>query len=183
MGQSKHSKDILGHWLWTVPILLVVAALAIRQIDLYAHTPNEFLSMYNSGWLVNSPYSPIDVIQSIQQNSPQHTPGYFLLLNLWGSLTTYDIALARVFTIFTGLLSLTITYRLARDFVAPAAGLFALIIVASNTFYNFYYLHIRMYILLVLITAIVLWLYLRITHQQKRVKKQIMPRWASLSSR
>ena len=173
MDLSQNAKrDILSHWLWTVPILLVVAALAIRQIDLYAHTPNEFMSMYNSGWLVNSPYLPIDVIQSIQQNSPQHTPGYFLLLNLWGSLTTYDIALARVFTIFTGLLSLAMVYRLARDFVAPLAGLLAVIVVISNAFYNFYFVYVRMYPLLVLISGIVLWLYLRITHQHKRVKQR-----------
>ena len=171
MGQSKHSKDILSHWLWAVPILLVVATLALRQIDLYPPTPDEFFSMYNSGWLVNSPYLPIDVIESIQQNSPQHTPGYFLLLNLWGSLTTYDIALARVFTIFTGLLSLAMVHRLARDFVAPVAGLFALIVIASNAFYNFYYAHTRMYTLLPLTAVIVLWLYLRIIYQQKQVRK------------
>ena len=127
--------------------------------------------MYDAGWLVNGPYSPIDILQSLQQHSSDHTPGYFMLLSLWGNLIAYDIALARILTIFIGLLSLAMAYRLARDFVAPAAGLFALIIVASNAFYNFYYVHVRMYTLLVLTTAIVLWLYLRITHQQKQVKK------------
>ncbi len=172
-GQSHHknNRDILSHWGWAVPVLLVVAALSIRQIDLYPPTPDEFFSMNNAGWLVNSPYSPIEIIQSLQKNSPNHTPGYFMLLSLWGNLTTYDVALGRVLTIFTGLLSLAMAYRLARDFVAPVAGLFALIIVASNAFYNFYYAHVRMYPLLVLTSSIVLWYYLHITYQQKRVKR------------
>ena len=169
--QSKHSKDILEHWLWAVPILLIVAALAVRQIDLYPPTADEFFSMNNAGWLRNSPYSPLDILQSLQQYSPNHTPGYFMLLSAWGRLTIYDVALGRVLTIFTGLLALTIVYRLARDFVAPVAGLFAVIIVASNALYNLYYAHVRMYPLLVLTSGIVLWLYLRITHQQKRVKR------------
>jgi len=169
--QSKHSKDILEHWLWAVPILLIVAALAVRQIDLYPPTADEFFSMNNAGWLRNGPYSPLDILQSLQQYSPNHTPGYFMLLSVWGSLTAYDVALGRVLTIFTGLLALAVTYRLARDFAAPVAGLFAVIIVASNAFYNFYYAHVRMYPLLVLASSIVLWLYLRITHQQKRVKR------------
>ncbi len=169
--QSKHSKDILEHWLWAVPVLLIVAALAVRQVDLYPPTADEFFSMNNAGWLRNSLYSPLDILQSLQQYSPNHTPGYFMLLSAWGRLTAYDLALGRVLTIFTGLLALAVTYRLARDFAAPVAGLFAVIITASSAFYNFYYAHARMYPLLVLASGIALWLYLRITHQQKRVKR------------
>ena len=170
-GQSKHGKDILEHWLWAVPVLLIVAALAVRQVDLYPPTADEFFSMNNAGWLRNGPYSPTDILQLLQQNSPNHTPGYFMLLSVWGRLIAYDLALGRVLTIFTGLLALAVTYRLARDFAAPVAGLFAVIITASSAFYNFFYAHARMYPQLVLTSGIVLWLYLRITHQQKRVKR------------
>ena len=172
LAEVSYKRDILGHWLWAVPILLIVAALAIRQIDLYPPGPDEFFSMHDAGWLVNSPYSPIDILQSLQKHSSNNTPGYFMLLSAWGSLTTYDIALARVLTIFTGLLSLAMAYRLARDFVAPTAGLFALVIVASSAFYNFYFAQARMYPLYVLTSGIVLWLYLRIIHQQKQVKRR-----------
>ena len=164
-------RGILSHWLWALPILLIVAALALRQINLYPPTGDEFFSMNDAGWLINGPYSPIEILQSLQQYSSNHTPGFFMLLSVWGNLIAYDIALARIFTIFIGLLALAMTYRLARDFVAPVAALFALIIIASNTFYNFYYAHARMYTLLLLTSAIALWLYLRIIYQQKQVKK------------
>ena len=168
--QSKQNGDILGHWLWAVPILLIVAALAIRQIDLDPPTADEFYSMYGSGWLVNTPYSLSDIIQSIQRTAPDHTLGYYLLLSIWGNLTAYDIALGRIFTIFTGLLALAMAYRLARDFVAPAAGLFMLIVMSSNAFYNYYIPFVRFYPLLVFTSGVVLWLYLRIMFRVKPAK-------------
>ena len=154
-----------------MPILLIVAALALRQIDLYPPTYDEFYSMMNSGWLFNQPYTPVDVLESLAQNSPNHTPFYFLLLNLWGHLVGYEVALGRVFTIFTALLALAAIYRLSRDFVAPVAGLFALTFVSSNAFYNYFYAHARMYPLLALTSALCLWLYLRILQGQSDAKR------------
>ncbi len=153
-------------------MLIAVAALALRQIDMYPPTYDEFYSMFNSGWIVNSPYSPIEVLQSLVRNSANHTPLYFLLLNLWGHLVGNAVAMGRTLTIFAGLLSLAITYRLARDIVAPIAGLFAIILLASNAFYNYFYAHARMYPLLMLASAIVIWLYLRIICRQKTAKRK-----------
>ena len=128
--------------------------------------------MYNSGWLVNSPYTTLDVIESLYRNSPNHTPAYFIALSFWGQLTSYDLATGRVLTVFFALFSLAIVYRLARDFVAPIAGIFALIIVASNAFYNFYLTELRMYPLLFCAAGVVLWLYLRIVHRIQYVKNR-----------
>ena len=164
------SRDLLDHWIWAVPVILIVAVLSFRQIDLYPPTTDEYYSMFNVGWIVYSPYSPIDVLESLQSNSANHTPFYFLLLNLWGYLVETDVAMGRTLTIFTAMLSLAMTYRLTRDFVAPVAGIFALVIVASNAFYNYYIPHARMYPLLLFVSGLVLWLYLRIMIQYKAVK-------------
>ena len=168
-NQTEH--DRLAHWSLAVPILLLVAALSLRQIDLYLPTFDEFFSMFNSGWLVNSPYSPAEVIQSLRDHSPNHTPGYFLLLSAWGNLTTFEAAIGRVLTIFCALLSLAITYRVVSDFVSPVAGLFAAVILTSNAFYNFYIPHVRMYPLLLFTAGVVLWLYLRILYQIENPKR------------
>ena len=168
---ANSDRDIVAHWAWAIPILLIVAALGVRQIDLYPPATDEFYSMYNAGFLVNGPYTPFDVIESLFENSPNHTPGYFLLLNLWGRLTSYELAIGRILTILGALLSVAVIYRLARDFVAPVAGLFAIIIVASNAFYSFYIPNLRMYPLLVCLAAAVLWLYLRIMHRLQTVQR------------
>ena len=158
----------LNHWLWAIPLLLLVAMLAFGQIDLFPSTTDEFFSMYNAGWLGNGPYSPTDVLASLRRHSPDHTPLYFILLNLWGNLVGHELAVGRVLTIHTSLICLAITYRLCRDFIAPVAGVFALIIIASNAFFNFYVSNVRMYPLLGLLAGALLWLYLRIVYRLKK---------------
>jgi hypothetical protein len=54
--------------------------------------------------------------------------------------------------------------------VAPVAGLLALVIVASNAFFNFYLADVRMYPLLVALSAILLWLYLRLVYRVRRAR-------------
>ena len=124
LASSNSDRGILAHWVWVIPVLLIVAALGLTSINLYAPSPDEFYSMYNSGWLVNGPFTTLDVIRSLYNNSPNQTPAYFIALSLWGQVTSYNLATGRVLTVFFGLLSLAIVYRLARDFVAPIAGIF-----------------------------------------------------------
>ncbi len=37
------ARDILAHWSWALPVLLIVAALSMRQIDLYPPTVRRIL--------------------------------------------------------------------------------------------------------------------------------------------
>ena len=167
---TRNERDIFAHWFWAVPILLIVAALSLRQIDLYLATTDEFFSMFHSGWVINSPYSPLEITESLRQYSPKHMPGFFLLLSAWGNLTGFDVATGRVLGVLAGLLSLAMAFRLGRDFVAPVAGLFAIIFMASNAYYNIYFAYVRMYSLMVFEAGLVLWLYLRISHKVKSAK-------------
>lgn len=160
----------LDHWMWAFPVILFVGALATRQIDAFAPATDEFFSMFNAGWLINGPYSPADVVSSLQKHSPDHAPLYFILLSAWGQVAGTALASGRVLTVLSSLVCLAMVYRLARDFVAPAAGLLALLIVASNAFFNFYLSDVRMYPLLVLLAGIVLWLYLRLVYHVRRAR-------------
>ncbi len=164
-------RDVLNHWGVAVPVLLVVAALSLVQIDLYPPTADEFTSMVHAGWLVNSPYSPLDVISSVHEFSPNHTPGYFILMSIWGNLISNDLAIGRILGIFCGLLAIVMSYRLARDFIAPVAGIFVIIILSSNAFVSFYFAHVRMYAALLFAAGVVLWLYLRLISQVKVIRR------------
>ena len=157
----------LSHWLWAIPVLLIVASLAIKQIDAFAPATDEFFSMFNAGWLVRGPYSPAEVVNSLREHSPDHAPLYFVLLSIWGKLAGTALASGRMLTVLTSLLCLAMVFRLAKDVVAPIAGLMAIVIVAGNAFFNFYLSNVRMYPLLVLFAGIVLWLYLRMVYQIK----------------
>ena len=160
----------LDHWIWALPVILVVGALATRQIDAFAPATDEFFSMFNAGWLVNGPHSPADVVSSLQKHSPDHAPLYFILLSAWGQVAGTALASGRLLTVLSSLVCLAMVYRLARDFVGPIAGLLALVIVASNAFFNFYLSDVRMYPLLVLLAGIVLWLYLRLLYHARRAR-------------
>ena len=161
---------LISHWSVAIPILLIFALLAMRQIDVYPPTTDEFFSMFNAGWLGHGRYSPMLVVSSLQKHSPDHTPLYFILLSLWGHAAGTSLAAGRLLSVFISLLTMAIVYRLAKDYVAPVAGLLALVIVTSNAFYNFYVANTRMYPLLMASAGALLWIYLRLVYQLKVAK-------------
>lgn len=164
-------RDVLSHWAWCLPILIALAFLSLRQIDWYPPTTDEVHSSMNSvGWLSDGQKSPLELISALYEETPEHVPGYFLLLQAWGYFTPHDLATGRILTAFCGLLSAAMVVRLARDFVHPVAGIFAIIMVASNSFHNFYLAHLRMYSLMVFASTLVLWIYLRIIYRSRVVR-------------
>ena len=163
---------VLSHWFGAVVILLAVAALGAYHSDLYPPSTDEYYSMHNAGWTSGAVFSPIEVLQSLRQNSPNHSPLYFLILSLWGQVIVPDIVLARILSILFALLGLSMIYRLARDFIGSVAGTFALLLACSNAFYNYYIIYARMYTLLVFLSALVLWLYLRIVDKEAGARRR-----------
>ncbi len=161
---------ILGHWGWAVVLLLLVAALTIPWVDHFPPYTDEWFFLYTSGWLEDGPYSAAEIVDAVQRYTPDHMPGYSMVMSVWGSLTGWEVELGRVLTILTGLLFLAVGYRLAHDFVAPIAGLMALIVFASTAFFNIYFTYMRQFTLLPLLAGLVLWLYLRITHRLRRAR-------------
>lgn len=161
----------LGHWILAVPILLIVTALCARQLDLVAPGLDEYFLMVEAGLVGGASVSPPDGMATEAGRSGSQSPLYIFLLNLWGSLAGREIAILRLLSVFTGLLSLALILRLARDFVAPVAGLLALIVLISNALYNFYYANAGMYPLLMLAGALTLWLFLRLSQRERQVKR------------
>lgn len=165
-----HVSMDFGHYAWVIPAILIVSALSFHQMDRITPSRDEFDSLIFANGIGLSPHSPAQTVHTILTYAPDHTPGYFLMLNIWGRITSFDVAIARLLTIFAGLITLAISYRLGNDFVGAPAGLIALAIVASNAFFNHYYAHIRMYPMSTLASGIILWIYLRIMYQCRRVR-------------
>ena len=164
-GVPRGVDHALSCWFIALPFLFIVAAFAMRQIDIYPATVDEFFSLFNAGWLSERDYAPADVVDSLRRYSPDHAPLYFILLNVWGKLVGHTLAAARILTVLTGVLAMAAAYRLARDFIAPSAGPLMLLVLVSNAFYNYYIAGARMYPLMLLLSGAVLWLYLRMTER------------------
>ena len=154
---------VLESWQIALPMLLVVAGFAMRQIDLYPASVDEFFSLFNAGWLSERAYAPADVVASLRRYSPDHAPSYFILLNFWGGMVGHSLAAARILTVLTSLLAMALSFRLARDVIAPLAGALILLVMTSSAFFNYYIASARMYPLMLLLSGMVLWLYLRMT--------------------
>ncbi len=159
----------LKHWSLAVPIILAASALAIHNFTRVALSSDEFLSIQVAGITFESDLAPASIVARVWIDGPDHMPGYFLFLSAWGHLIADNMAMARTPAIYGALLSLAITYRLARDIFTPTAGLVALIIIVANTFFNFYYDIVRMYSLVVFCSGCILWLYWRASERHWRI--------------
>ena len=170
---AKKLNFTLNHWGIALPVILITSALVIHNFTHYSLSGDEFYSAVVAGIAFDSDLGPISIVDRLWSNGPDHMPGYFLLLGAWGHLVADDIVVARVPAIYCALLSLAITYRLARDIFTPVAGLIALSIISANTFYNFYYDIVRMYSFVVFCSGCLLWLYWRISERQKRISARL----------
>ena len=169
--------EFLSHWAIAIPVLLVFAALSIAQLDLYPPSKDEFFSMVNAGVTANVDYSPLDVVESLRRNTPNHMPGYFVVLSAWGNVVSNDLPILRALGMFAGLLSLAVVFRLAKDYIDPFAGAIALVILASNHNFSYYIDYVRMYSCLVFASGLALWLYFCVTYGRKGSKR----RWIALA--
>ena len=116
------------------------------------------------------PNSIPEILASVEKYSSQHGPLYFLLMRIWQDLVGPDLLTYRLLSVFFGLLTLAIVYRLAlitrdRD-TALDAALFA----AFHAF-SIYFIHeARMYSLLPMLVALVVLMYWKVVSSAGHVR-------------
>ena len=163
--------SLLRHWLLAAAALVFVAALSLPQIDRYVPALDSFQTLGNTGWFVGDRFGLGDTLHSVSSKSPNHGPLYFMALNQWGFVAGRELAAGRMLSLYFGLLSLAVVYRLTREtFGALAAGC-AIMLVASNVLYSHFYAYIRMYSLLGLLAAVTAWLYLRLDDRRRSPRR------------
>ena len=149
-------------WLWLIPVLLLVAALGVRGLNMDMLWLDEVFSIGNTGGYTGPAYNPIQVWQSLSSNSPQHVPGYFFVLAGWEALTGWTAAGLRALSLLIGLLAVAWTYRLGADWLNPRAGLYAASVLGIGAFYLYFTHEVRMYTMIAFLTVFTLWAYWRI---------------------
>ncbi len=168
----------LAHsWLWLVPLLLIVAALAVRGLNADTIWGDEYHSISDAGGFPFEPLTPVQIWDGVADHNPWHTPGYFLVLNGWGRLVGWSAPALRALSLLFGLLALAWTYRLGRDMVSPTVGLLAALILGTSATFVYYMHEIRMYILFIALASFELWVYLRIMRARREPDKLA---WAAL---
>lgn len=161
-------QNLTHHWLWMIPVLLIVSGLAIRQIDRFPISVDELISINNAGYISDDTSIPA-ILNNLETYSAQHVPAYFLLLGFASNVLGWVPPALRMIGVWCGLLALAWVYRIARDHHSGAAGLYAVVFMAGLTLYGYYYAHIRMYTLLTMSCAMFLWTYLRLIRLKRDV--------------
>jgi len=161
-------------WWWLIPLLLLAAWLGARSLNTDVVWIDEYHSLQDTGVSFFGPRGPADIWVKLAERNPWHSPGYFMLLNVWYRLIGGDPAMLRAMSLFLGLLTIAWTYRLGRDLVGPRAGLYAAVVLGSSAFYAHFLHEMRVYTLFTLLAVFTTWTYLRI------VRRPAAPRWVWL---
>ena len=148
-------------------LLLIMSALGFAGINADSIWYDEYLSLFYAGAMAKSPSAPLDVASRIVEYESGQAPFYYVLLSAWGNLAGWSEFAARMLSLLAGLLAVAWVYRLAADMHSTNAGFFSAAIMVGSAFFNVYLHEVRVYSLLVLEAAILLWLYLRVLNHKR----------------
>ena len=116
------------------------------------------------------PNSLPEILASIELHSSQHGPLYFVLLRFWQDLVGQDLLTYRLLSVFFGLLTFVFVYRLALITRDHDTALDAAVFVAFLAFCIYFIHEARMYSLLPMLVALVVWMYWKVASSAGRVR-------------
>ncbi|MCY4538225.1 MAG: glycosyltransferase family 39 protein [Chloroflexi bacterium] len=164
---------LLNSWLTVAAILFVVFGFAVCLLDDYPIYVDGLFSMATAGYFDQA--AGIDgVLDRLMGKSQQHVPGYFLVLHAWGKLVNWSPLALKLLSVFFGITSLALIYRLGWSLIGREAGIFATVMLASLAYYNIWYLPIRMYTMFVAAALLLLWLYFRALHSRQATRVELV---------
>jgi 4-amino-4-deoxy-L-arabinose transferase-like glycosyltransferase len=136
--------------------LLLLAAFLIASADLQRE------SFWNdeawTAWAVRSPYLA-DTLARVRGDV--HPPLYFLLLHGWVRVGGESVYAIRLLSTLLGMVGLAATYALGKRLFDSWAGLLALVVLGTASFFVYYTREARMYTLLLSLGVLAAWAYLR----------------------
>ena len=144
-----------------LPLLILAAALGAQGLNADLIWYDELTAISHAGGL-DGPFSPLDILHSVSEHSPKHTPLFFELLAGWAALVGWHHAVLRCLPLYFGLLALAWTYRLGVDFLGRPAGFWAAAFLGMNVFWLDYLHEIRMYSLQFALVMALAWHYFRL---------------------
>lgn len=115
-----------------------------------------------------------ETIESTIEKTPgkNHSPGFYILLNLWSRLTGQDLFTLRLLSVFTGLFALASTYQLARMAGGAETAMDAVLLATFIAFVTYYTYTVRMYALLATLSVWVAWSYWKVISMADAVPRR-----------
>lgn len=152
-------------------VLVLLLSFAVGANGLYADPiwTDELYSLTNMG-VFNSPYSPQEIVQSVATYSPDHVPFYYLLGSAWAQLAGWSQVSMRMIAVLSAVLTAAWLYRLGATIFCSQTGLVAALLLTTSAYVILFFHDIRMYTLLLMLTAMHSWLYWRLAHQRRTTR-------------
>ena len=146
-----------------VLIILLAFALGAHGLNLDPIWADELSSVTHFG-AFNPPYSPQQVIGSIQLYSPVHAPLYFVAGSVWAQVAGWSQFSLRLMSLLFAALMLPWLYRFASDWVNRRTALVATLLMSTSAFVILYFHDMRMYTMLMSLAIMHTWLYWRLSN-------------------
>jgi len=144
-----------------IPLLLLVCWLGARHLNTESLWYDEVFTLRFVGGLPGQPMN-FSQIWAAAASEPYWPPGYHFALATWGAALGWSPFAARAFSLFFGLLTVAMTYRLGKDLTGNAAvGFAGAAILGAGAFYSYYLHELRGYTLYTFVTVLALWAYWR----------------------
>ncbi len=144
-------------------ILLLAFAQGAHGLNLDPIWADELASVTFMG-AFDPPYSPTQVIESVQEYSPDQAPLYFVLGAYWAQVAGWSQFALRSLSLLWAVVFVAGLYRFAHDIFGKRAALFAALLGTTNSFVVLYFHDIRMYTMLMAVGILHTWLYWRLAH-------------------
>lgn len=117
-------------------ILILAFALRMYRLDSQSFTSDEALSAYSAS---------VPVPELFTGLPPDHTPGYFFLLQNWMRVAGNVDFSIRFFSVFFGVLSVALLFIVGQRLFSPRVGALAAMLAAVNPFAVYFSQEARMY--------------------------------------
>ena len=160
-----------------LPLLLLVTFMAAQGLNADPIWYDELTTISHAGG-VGGPFSPIEVIDSVREHSPKHTPLFFELLAAWAAFAGWHQAALRCLPLYFGVIALAWTFRIGADFVDRWTGIWAAAFLGLNVFWLDYLHEIRMYSLQFALIMALTWIYFYLIREDGRIRRY---HWAGLT--
>lgn len=134
-------------------IILLAFGVAVWQLDVDWMWEDESWSM----WAILAPLP--ETLRRVAQDV--HPPLYFVALNIWARLAGKSTFAVRMLSIIFGVPGLAVTYVTGKELFDKWMGIAATLLLGTTSFFTYYARETRMYTLLMSLTVLSMWAYLR----------------------
>lgn len=157
-------------WWWVVPILLLTSVLTTRHLLTDTYWFDELQNLIKMGI---EPYPPVafgDMITFIGET--RWVPAYNIVLLGWGDLAGWTTFATRTLSLFMGVISVALMYRLGTGVYDRRAG-FASAVLLGGSVYLIHYSHeMRGYSQYLMLTILSVYLYWKLVNQRRISRRE-----------